>query len=111
MRLQETPLFPQLKARGQTVKNTASWAKDSFGERQRRLILLVLIGMTAGQAVVWYQGQFQALFFLTAYLEVDVRAGLHHPARRDRRWRRRSSSSSAGCPTRSGASRSSSAAA
>src|SRR5207249_7207022 len=47
----------------------SGWAKDSFSGNKVGIILLVLIGMTAGQAVVWYQGQFQALFFLTVYLK------------------------------------------
>jgi MFS family permease len=68
-RLQETPIFQAIKARGQTAKNTAGWAKESFSGTKVWVILLVLIGMTAGQAVVWYQGQFQALFFLTVYLK------------------------------------------
>jgi MFS family permease len=68
-RLQETPLFQRIKDRGQTAKNTAGWARDSFSGNKIGVILLVLFGMTAGQAVVWYQGQFQALFFLTVYLK------------------------------------------
>ncbi len=70
-RLQETPLFQRIKARGQTARNTATWAKDSFSGNKVGVILLVLIGMTAGQAVVWYQGQFQALFFLTVLMKVN----------------------------------------
>ncbi|MCC7105412.1 MAG: MFS transporter [Chloroflexi bacterium] len=69
MRLQETPLFSRLKAQGQTSTTTSHWAKESFGGNRVGIILLVLIGMTAGQAVVWYQGQFQALFFLIVYLK------------------------------------------
>jgi MFS family permease len=62
LRLQETPLFARLKDQG---KSTASPWRESFADRKnRRLILLALFGATAGQAVVWYQGQFQALFFL-----------------------------------------------
>ena len=62
LRLQETPLFSRLKAAGKS--STSPW-RDSFGNSaNRRLILLALFGATAGQAVVWYQGQFQALFFL-----------------------------------------------
>src|SRR4051794_9636916 len=68
-RLQETPIFQQMKARGATARNTAGWARDSFSGNKIGVILLALIGMTAGQAVVWYQGQFQALFFLTVYLK------------------------------------------
>ena len=70
MRLQETPLFARLKARGETTKNTASWAKESFSGRKIGTIALVLLGLTAGQGVVWYQGQFQANFFMTTYLKL-----------------------------------------
>ena len=68
LRLQETPLFSRLKAAGRS--STSPW-RDSFGNAaNRRLILLALLGATAGQAVVWYQGQFQALFFLGTVLGV-----------------------------------------
>src|SRR5205814_10716131 len=70
MRLQETPLFARLKARGETTKNTGSWAKESFSGRKVGTIALVLLGLTAGQGVVWYQGQFQANFFMTTYLKL-----------------------------------------
>jgi MFS family permease len=69
LKLQETPLFQRLKDSGMTTKSTASWARDSFSGNKVGVIFLVLIGMTAGQAVVWYQGQFQALNFLTVYLK------------------------------------------
>jgi MFS family permease len=69
LKLQETPLFQRLKDTGETSKNTGDWAHDSFSGNKVGVILLVLIGMTAGQAVVWYQGQFQALNFLTVYLK------------------------------------------
>jgi MFS family permease len=74
LKLQETPLFQRLKATGQTTKSTGSWARDSFSGNKVGIILLVLIGMTAGQAVVWYQGQFQALNFLTVYLKAPYQA-------------------------------------
>jgi MFS family permease len=68
LRLQETPLFTELKASGRA--STQPW-RDSFGNAaNRKLILLALFGATAGQAVVWYQGQFQALFFLGTNLGV-----------------------------------------
>ena len=68
LRLQETPLFTQLKSEGKS--STSPW-RDSFGNgTNRKLILLALFGATAGQAVVWYQGQFQALFFLGTNLGV-----------------------------------------
>jgi MFS family permease len=69
LKLQETPLFQRLKDSGQTTTSTGSWAHDSFSGNKIGVILLVLIGMTAGQAVVWYQGQFQALNFMTIYLK------------------------------------------
>ena len=71
IRLQETPLFARLKARGESTKTTSSWAKDSFGGRKLATIALVLLGLTAGQGVVWYQGQFQALNFMTIYLKLN----------------------------------------
>ena len=74
LKLQETPLFQRLKDTGQTTKDTGSWARDSFAGNKVGVILLVLIGMTAGQAVVWYQGQFQALNFLTVYLKTPYQA-------------------------------------
>ncbi|HUQ44224.1 MAG TPA: MFS transporter [Candidatus Limnocylindria bacterium] len=68
LRLQETPLFTRLKDQG---KSSASPWRESFGNaKNRNLILLALFGATAGQAVVWYQGQFQALFFLGTNLGV-----------------------------------------
>jgi MFS family permease len=68
LRLQETPLFARLKDQG---KSTTSPWRESFGNRANaKLILLALFGATAGQAVVWYQGQFQALFFLGTNLGV-----------------------------------------
>jgi MFS family permease len=71
LRLQETPLFQLLKDRGRTARDTSTWARESFSGNKVGIILLVLVGMTAGQAVVWYQGQFQALFFLTTLLRVS----------------------------------------
>jgi MFS family permease len=69
LRLQETPLFTRLKAAGRS--STSPW-RESFGNpANRRLILLALLGATAGQGVVWYTGQFYALFFLTITLKVD----------------------------------------
>jgi MFS family permease len=69
MRLRESPLFARLKAAGKT--STAP-LKDSLGNRRNwKLILLALFGATAGQAVVWYTGQFYALFFLQTTLKID----------------------------------------
>ena len=68
LRLRESPLFAKLKAAGKT--STAP-IKDSFGNaRNWKVILTVLFGAAAGQAVVWYTGQFYALFFLQTVLKV-----------------------------------------
>jgi MFS family permease len=73
VRLQETPLFSRLKATG---RSSASPVKESLGSgRNWGLILLALFGATAGQAVVWYQGQFQARTYLEGTLKVDFVTG------------------------------------
>ena len=71
VRMSESPLFTALKAQGKT--STAP-IRESFGTAARwKVFFLVLIGATAGQAVVWYTGQFYALFFLQTVLEVPLR--------------------------------------
>jgi MFS family permease len=70
IRLRETPLFARLKSSGQSVTGTGNWAKESFSGRKVGTIALVLLGLTAGQGVVWYQGQFQANFFMGTYLKM-----------------------------------------
>jgi MFS family permease len=70
IRLRETPLFARLKASKQSVTGAGNWARESFSGRKIGTILLVLLGLTAGQGVVWYQGQFQANFFMTSYLKL-----------------------------------------
>ena len=73
VRLRETPLFSRLKAAG---KASLSPVKDSLGSsRNWGLIALALFGATAGQAVVWYQGQFQARSYLEGTLKVDFVTG------------------------------------
>jgi MFS family permease len=68
-KMSESPLFAKLKAEGKTSKNPI---KDSFGSTaQWKTILVVLFGAAAGQAVVWYVGQFYALFFLQNVLKVE----------------------------------------
>jgi hypothetical protein len=58
-----------MKAEGKTSKAPLS---ESFGQwKNLKIVILALIGLTAGQAVVWYSGQFYALFFLTQALKVD----------------------------------------
>ena len=68
LKLRETPLFTRLKDAG---NSSTQPLRDSLGNRRNwGLILLVLIGMTAGQAVVWYTGQFYALLFLQTSMGV-----------------------------------------
>ena len=69
MRLKESPLFAKLKEQG---KSSKAPIKDSLGSGKNwRLILLALFGATAGQAVVWYTGQFYALYFLQTALKLN----------------------------------------
>ena len=69
MRLKESPLFASLKAKGKTSLKPIS---ETFrNPENRRLMILALLGATAGQAVVWYTGQFYALFFLQTALKVN----------------------------------------
>jgi MFS family permease len=67
--LRETPLFTRLKESGRSSRKPLS---DSFRNGGWKLILLALFGATAGQAVVWYTGQFYALFFLQETLKIDI---------------------------------------
>ena len=69
LQLAESPLFAEMKAQGKT---SASPVKESFLTRNGRIALLALLGATAGQAVVWYAGQFYSLFFLTQTLRVEA---------------------------------------
>jgi MFS family permease len=67
--MQESPVFLRMQARGESSRNPLG---EAFGQwRNLRLVLLSLLGLTAGQAVVWYTGQFYALFFLTQTLKID----------------------------------------
>ena len=69
LKLAESPAFARMKAEG---KGSKTPLKDSFGKWPNlKLVLLALVGLTAGQAVVWYTGQFYALFFLEKTLKVD----------------------------------------
>jgi len=67
--MNESPAFVKMKAEGKTSKAPLT---ESFGQwKNLKIVILALIGLTAGQAVVWYSGQFYALFFLTQSLKVD----------------------------------------
>jgi len=70
MRLRESPLFTILKDTGKTSRAPI---QESFGTWSRwKIFLVVLFGATAGQAVVWYTGQFYALLFLQTVLKVPL---------------------------------------
>ena len=69
LKLHESPIFQQMKAEG---KGSKSPLTDSFMKYpNNKYVLLALLGATAGQGVVWYTGQFYALFFLTITLKLD----------------------------------------
>lgn len=69
LKLNESPVFQRMKAEG---KGSKSPLKDSFLKYpNNKYVALALFGATAGQGVVWYTGQFYALFFLTITLKVD----------------------------------------
>jgi MFS family permease len=68
--LNESPAFQKMKSEGRTSKAPLA---ESFGEwKNLKVVILALLGLTAGQAVVWYCGQFYALFFLTTIAKVDI---------------------------------------
>jgi MFS family permease len=68
LRLSESPMFQRMKAEG---RGSLAPLTESLAEKHNlKLVLLALFGGTAGQAVVWYCGQFYALFFLTQTLKV-----------------------------------------
>jgi MFS family permease len=70
MRLAESPVFARMKAEGKSSKAPLT---ESFARWDNlKMVLLALFGATAGQAVVWYTGQFYALFFLTQTLKIDA---------------------------------------
>ena len=67
--MNESPAFQKMKAEGKTSKAPLT---EAFGQwKNMKIVLLALFGLVAGQAVVWYSGQFYALFFMTSVLRVD----------------------------------------
>ncbi len=69
LQLAESPVFQKMKAEG---KHSKAPLRESFGEwGNAKIVILALLGATAGQGVVWYTGQFYALYFLTTTLKVD----------------------------------------
>jgi MFS family permease len=69
LKMQESPLFTELKASGNTATNPL---KESFGKKENlKMVLLALFGATMGQGVVWYTGQFYAQSFLENVCKID----------------------------------------
>jgi MFS family permease len=70
LQLAESPVFLEMKSAGTRSKAPLT---ESFAHWDNlKIVILALLGATAGQAVVWYGGQFYALFFLTQVLKVDA---------------------------------------
>ena len=69
MKLEESPVFRDMKAAGEGSKAPLTEAFARWGNA--RIVIIALVGAVAGQAVVWYTGQFYALFFLEKTLKVD----------------------------------------
>ena len=69
LQLEESPAFKRIKAEG---KHSKTPLREAFGRWENaKIAIFALLGGTAGQAVVWYSGQFYALFFLTQTLKLD----------------------------------------
>ena len=69
LKLQESPEFARIRKEGRLSRAPIS---EAFGQwRHLKLVLISLFGMVMGQAVVWYTGQFYAMFFLLQTLKVD----------------------------------------
>ena len=70
LQMQESPSFQKMKEEGTHSKAPLS---EAFGQwKNAKIVLIALFGLVVGQAVVWYTGQFYALFFLQAILKVDL---------------------------------------
>jgi MFS family permease len=69
LRLNESPIFQKMKDEGKTSKAPLTEAFANWGNA--KIVILALFGLTMGQAVIWYTGQFYALFFLQSILKVD----------------------------------------
>jgi MFS family permease len=70
LQMEESPAFKKMKAEGSLSKAPLS---EAFGQwRNLKIVIFALLGLVAGQAVVWYTGQFYALFFLQSILKVDL---------------------------------------
>lgn len=73
LKMKESPIFQQIKSTGMS---SAKPLKDAFTHwANLKLVLISLLGATAGQGVVWYTGQYYALFYLQSILKVNARTG------------------------------------
>jgi MFS family permease len=70
MQLEESPVFKAMKEEGRTSK--APFAEAFLKWKNLKIVLIALFGLVMGQGVVWYTGQFYALFFLQKMLHVDL---------------------------------------
>src|SRR5262249_11800337 len=71
LKMTESPIFSQIKAAGMT---SAAPLRDAFGKWENlKRVLISLFGATAGQGVIWYTGQFYALFYLQTVLKVNAK--------------------------------------
>ncbi|MBP9049066.1 MAG: MFS transporter [Tabrizicola sp.] len=69
LQMSESPAFKKMKAEGAASKAPL---REAFGNwKNGKIALIALLGLTAGQAVVWYSGQFYALFFMQSVIKVD----------------------------------------
>ncbi|NBS95953.1 MAG: MFS transporter [Betaproteobacteria bacterium] len=69
LQMNESPAFQKMKAEGRGSKAPLT---EAFGQwKNLKVVILALLGLVAGQAVVWYTGQFYALFFLTQTVKLD----------------------------------------
>jgi len=72
LRMKESPIFTQIKSAGMT---SAKPLKEAFTQKENlKRVVISLFGATAGQGVVWYTGQFYALFYLQTILKVNGRS-------------------------------------
>ncbi|MGL5733571.1 MAG: MFS transporter, partial [Beijerinckiaceae bacterium] len=70
MQMQESPAFQKMKEEGTQSKAPLS---EAFGQwKNLKVVIIALVGLVIGQAVVWYTGQFYALFFLQSILKIDL---------------------------------------
>jgi MFS family permease len=71
LKMKESPIFSQIKSAGMTSTQPL---KDAFGKWENlKRVLISLFGATAGQGVIWYTGQFYALFYLQTVLKVNAK--------------------------------------